>query len=456
MISAAVIVGGCNAPRDRLAEFDNLIASQQYESSVCFARKYISDNPSPRKNDLLWTLQTAAVQRLMRDHRASIQNFDRSEDMLKYFDEQSKLSDSAKSTVINENAIPYRGYTYDAIMVNTYKALSFMASGDNDNARVEFNRLLDRQRRAKIEYNQEIKKLQTELDENKSQDGYEEKNANNPEIERLITEKYPSLTAYEAYPDFVNPISTYMAGLFFTLTGDTAKGRDLLKETTGMVPDNDYITADFLAADSTAAALGKISGNVWVIFENGMGPVKEEFRIDIPLFVATEKILYTGIALPKLRFRNPAYPYIDIVSNTATYRSSVVASMDRVIQTEFDKEFKIILTRAIISATSKAVAQYAIQKQNNSGSSLLTFAMAAYTAATTTADVRMWTMLPKDFQVVAAPLPKDGKLLIKTPAGQTFDINIEPCENAIVYIKVLYNNAQPVYDVITFGNSQQQ
>ena len=449
-VLATLIVSGCNPQRDRLAEFDGLIASVKYDQSLDFSQKYIKDKPTPARNDLLWTLQAAAVQRLIKDHQASTASFDRSEDMIKYFDEQAKLGDSAKSTVVNENAIPYRGYSYDAIMVNTYKALSFMASGDNEYARIEFNRLLDRQRRAKIEYNKEIQKLKEELQEKKSKGGLEEKNANNPEIDKLISQKYPSLTQFEAYPDFVNPFSTYMAGLFFTLVGDSEKGRDLLKETKGMVPDNDYITADFVAADKTAASQSKISGNVWVIFENGMGPVKEEFRIDIPLFVATEKILYTGIALPKLKFRNQAWTHLDVVSNDKIYQSSVIASMDRVIQTEFDKSFKMTLTRAIIATTAKAVAQYAIQKQNNSSSSFLTILMAAYTAATTTADVRIWTMLPKDFQVAAAPLPENGKILVKSPQGQTYAIDIEPCDNAIVYIKVLYNNQHPVYDVITF------
>ena len=143
--------------------------------------------------------------------------------MLKYFDEQFRLADGIGSTMVNDNIIPYRGQEYDGIMVNTYKALNFMAEGKMDLARVEFNRALDRQRRAKENFSQEIDKLRSQL-EAKDQNDFSKANVENPKIDELLTQKYPNLHNFEVYPDFVNPFTTYLAGIYFNLEG-TIPGR---------------------------------------------------------------------------------------------------------------------------------------------------------------------------------------------------------------------------------------
>jgi len=134
------------------------------------------------------------------------------------------------------------------------------------------------------------------------------------------------------------------------------------------------------------------------------------------------------------------------------YETRVVSDMDRVVQTEFSKDFKGILTRAIVSTTSKAIAQYAVAKEDSSSSSssLASLFVTAYSYATTAADVRIWTTLPKDFQIARFPKPKNGKLKV-TPAGANpFEINIPGCNNAIVYVRITANQAEPIFEVITF------
>ena len=123
--------------------------------------------------------------------------------------------------------------------------------------------------------------------------------------------------------------------------------------------------------------------------------------------------------------------------------------MDRVVQTEFSKDYNGILTRAIISATAKAVAQYAIQSQNSRDAAYAAIGMALFSYATTAADVRIWTTLPKDFQVARFNKPNNGKIKITPPGSMPFEIIIHDCKNAIIYIRIIATHAQPVYDVIT-------
>jgi hypothetical protein len=336
-------------------------------------------------------------------------------------------------------------------MVNTYKALNFMISKEDELARVEFNRALDRQRRAKEEFAQEINKLKEEVEkEQEAKKSRLKENIEDPQVKQLISQTYPGLDAFEAYPDFVNPFTTYLAGVYFNLVGDHSKSIDLLKEAYGMVQSNNYIAEDLAVTEKILNGDAKLNGTVWVIFENGLGPVKEEFRVDLPLFIATSKVKYAGIALPKLVSREQAYPYLSVKAGDKEYGTQLVADMDRVVQTEFNKDFKIILTKAIISATAKAIAQYALEEQDSSAGSLASIVMAAYSFATTAADVRIWSVLPKNFQVARFGMPNDKRISIIPPGGVVFDVQIPDCNNAIVYLKIPFKEALPVYDVITY------
>lgn len=441
---------GCNAPRDHLATFNGHFECMDYEKSALFARKKIHKSEKPKGEDLLWALQLGTVERIRKNYLESTEYFDKAEQMLKFYDEQSKIGDVVGSTVASDNVVPYRGEEYDGVMINTYKALNFMSEGKMDLARVEFNRALDRQRRAKEKFSKEIQKLESELGEKQQQNKFSRDNVESPQTRQLLTQKYPNLRNFEAYPDFVNPFATYLAGIYFNLAGDHPKAVYLLKESYGMVKDNAYLAEDLRITEEILDGQGRLEDTVWLIFENGLGPVKKEFRLDIPLFIATNRIKYVGIALPKLEFRNKACSYLVAEADGRNYTTCPVSDMDRVIQTEFSKDYEGILTRAIISATAKAVAQYALTEQDSSAASIASIFVAAYSFASTAADVRIWTSLPKDFQVARFKKPKNGKLRITYPGSIPLDIDIPRCNNAVVYVRITTNQADPVYEVMAY------
>lgn len=460
-LATAFLISGCNAPRNALNKFDTsfqseALGSSNFSRAIKLAQSGISKSKNPKKEDLLWSLQLGSIERLNKNYSQSNEYFDQSEKMLNFFDYQNKTVDSAAAIATNENIIPYVGEEYDGIMVNTYKALNFMALGDKELARVEFNRALERQKRAVENFAAEIAKLKKEIDkEDAKEDSTVKDNVDNPEIQELIQERYPNLFNFKAYPDFVNPFTTYIAGIFFDLDGDYAKATTLLKESYGMVSDNDYIGQDFVLTEQVLDGKKDFKNMVWVIFENGMGPVKEEFRIDVPLFIDKRRdrerdFKYFGIALPRLVFRDEAFPYLTIEAEGQSYKTQQVANMDRVIQTEFEKDFKGILTRAIISATSKAVAQYALSKKGNGKTQVASLLVAAYSFATTAADVRIWTTLPKNFQVARLDIPENRRIAISPAGGQSFQVEIPPCNNSLVYVKIPFRQAAPVYDIITY------
>ncbi len=440
-------VGGCNTPRDNLAVFNRQFEKGQFQPATAFAAQKISKGDTPRGEDLLWSLQLGVAERIQGRYVESNQWFDKSEQMLQYFATQNaEMARSIAAAAVNDNVIPYTGSIYDGIMVNTYKALNFMQLGNYELARVEFNRALDRQRRAKEDFNSQIQAVQSELNKNQStkmaQDSIE-----NKDLRSKLEHTYPSMFNFEAYPDFINPFSTYLAGVFFAATNDYPKSSDLLKESAGMLPGNQTVLQDFAAVEEALNQNTTLNPTVWVFFENGLGPVKDEVRIDLPLFIATDKVRYFGIALPQLVFRPAATSSLDIRSNGQSYTTEMLADMDRVIQTEFRKDFDGILLRAIIAATAKAAAQYALEENNASTAAIL---VALYNFATTAADVRIWSALPKNFQIARIPRPEDGQLVISSGTRPEATVQLPRCTHAIVYVKMVSSNATQTVDLITF------
>jgi hypothetical protein len=455
-IAAAVFVllvgpylSGCNPAKSDLAVFNAQFEAANYSGAGLFAQNKIKKDKTPSGDDLLWTLQLAAVERTQLNYEQSTACFDKAEEMFNHYAKQSEVVDAVGATIVNDNVVPYKGQQYDGIMVNTYKALNFLAAKNLDLARVEFNRALDRQMRAREHFNEEIRKLEAQLEKEKEKTQTDARAAaDDPKVRAIINANYPDLEQFKPYPDFVNPFTTYLAGVYFLLIGENSRAADLLKESAGMVPDNDYIKKDLLFADDVIAGKTKLEKQCWVIFENGLGPVKEEIRVDLPLVLVSRRVYYAGIALPRLRPGNIAYSYLTVKTDAGAYQTSQVTDMEKVVKTEFNKEFNGILIRAIASAAMKAAAQYAATNQDSYG--IGGALVALYSVATTAADVRIWSALPKDFQVARCPMPKDGKLGITPAGGAPFEVNIPSCGNAIVYVRIVRAGTSPVYEVLAF------
>ena len=441
------VICGCNMPREQLLAYNKYFEASDFNSAAVYAEKNIKQRKNPDGEDLLWTLQAAATKRILKDYGSSTKHFDKAEEFLKFYDLRWSGGDEIAAVAINDNAMPYKGEEYDGVMANTYKALNLMSENKSDLARVEFNRALDRQRRTKEKFEKEIKETKEKIDKMPC-GSLINQTMSDPNMGRTLHNKYPELYEYQAYKDYTNPFVTYLASIYFNSAGDSSTARDLLKETYGLVPENKYIEAEFKETEKLLDKNENFKNTVWLIFENGLGPVKEEFRIDLPLFVATSQVLYAGIALPKLQYRDAAFPYLQIEADGTRYNTAVVSNMDRVIHSEFKKDFESILTRAIISTTAKVAAQYVLSSQDSTAATIGSIMIAAYSFATNAADVRIWTSLPKDFQIARFPKPQNKMLKITPLNSETFDIELPQCNNVLIYVKIIQRNAKPVYNVI--------
>jgi len=446
---------------------DICFAKGDYNKSAALACKDKDKDAKIDNDNLLPTLKAGNAYLFAKDYNASTIFLNEAENIIKYQREQQMLGSIADYTaklLLNDAAIEFNANMTDSIMLNTYKSLALMSEYKFDDARVELNRAIDRQRRAKEVYAKLIGK-QEEVIKEKSKKKAEKSNKrskknsfdftegftktlNNQDIRKKIDSHYSNLKSFQAYPDFVNPFTTYLAGLYFEINGDYQKSVDLLKEASAMMPKNTVIASDFQMVDAALSGKKITKKYVWVIFENGLAPIKTEFRIDIPVFLVTKKVKYVGIALPKFKSRAEAYPFISVTtSQQKSVHTQVVANMDRVMLTEFKYGYNDIITRAILSTTLKAFAQYVAQKN---GGGLLGTAVGLFSALTTHADTRSWSTLPKNFQVARVEMPKNGLLSLKL-GENLLEVQIaKNAKNAIVYVRVPTAISIPSLSVINF------
>ena len=109
------------------------------------------DKTTGKPTDLLWSLQAGTLLRMEKEYSRSNAFLDASEEMMYRSDTRNtgmKALSEGKGFLVNDAITPYRQTHYDGIMANTYKALNFQALNQNALARVEWNRVDDRQRRA--------------------------------------------------------------------------------------------------------------------------------------------------------------------------------------------------------------------------------------------------------------------------------------------------------------------
>lgn len=384
----------------------------------------------------------------------SIDAFNWASDRITTYDEQAKakLASETGAILTNQANLSYRGRASDRIMLETYQTLNFLKLGQYDNARVALNRVLQHQRDAvetnarRITEAQEKSEAAKEgkiADEQGKTAEYDtDKAFADPKVSAALQEVDTELsTDVQPYEVYVNPFAVFIDGLFFMTRADDSsdleRARKSIERVAAMAPGCSFIQEDLKLAEGLAYGK-KPDGLTYVIFETGSAPHLEELTIPIPLFVVTNKVDYTECALPRLR-RDPRFtPAADIDVEGQTLQTQELCSMDSVITQEFKNEWPAVLTKSILSAGIKGLIQYQVKKelkkQGGYADLIGSIVTSVYTAATTIADTRSWTTLPKQFQYARFATPQSRTVTISA-GGAPQTVAIEPGKVNLIYVK---------------------
>jgi hypothetical protein len=409
--------------------------------AVAEANKMAGKNAG-NKDAVIWHLEQGAVLRANGQFKDSNQAFDAAQAKMNDYAQKAKvrLGQETGALLSNQANLDYEGRAYDGIMLNTYKALNYLALGEPDKARPELIRAYQRQQDAVEDNKKRIQKVQDEAAQNKDSAAIN-RAQQDPGLQSKIQGVYANLDHLQAYSAYVNPFTVYLDGLFFM--ADAADGSDLerarksFERVVAFAPDNPYVKEDLAMADGLLNGQ-PLAPTTFVIFETGCAPVRDQIRIDIPIIVT--KVSYIGAAFPTLKPQGGYVPYLTVKANGASATTALVSDMDSVIGLDFKNEMPVVITKTIAATVVKGVAAYAVNQaagqQNDWAGLLAQIGTAIYQASVNIADERTWTTLPKQFQVCHLPTPPDRKIELETPGGGLkITVTIAAGTVNLVYVK---------------------
>lgn len=450
MLAVAALVGCGTGDHRKSQDMARAYAQHDLDTALKLARKR-TDGTAPEDvgtHHLRWWLEQGAIHRARGDFTASERAFADADRALEVIDERPELriTEQGRATLSNLAALPYEGYGYDRIMLSTYRALNALSLGDPETARVELNRVLDRQRQA-VERNERRIAAAEEEAREREQEGQLDLERGRSHVEQAMDRpEIPHAELYQAQGLYINPFAEFLQGLYFTFAGAASGDREMgvhaLRRTAAVVGErNPYIRDDLELAESVAAG-GAVPELTYVIFETGRAPSRTQERIDIPLPI--RGIDYIGAAFPKLRFHgnHERRLYVEHASGTAD--TAVVADMDTIVALEFENELPVIITRTLVATAVQAAAHYAVHRAT-ADDALVNLAArvggAVYRGAMAQADRRTWLTLPKQFQYCRLPTPEDRVLRLRTPTGRQVSATLDEGRVNVVHVKSIRANA---------------
>lgn len=395
-----------------------------------------ADDHANGKDAIVWRLEQGAVLRAAGRYEDSNQAFDQAQQKIDDYAQRAKvrLGQETGALLSNQANLDYEGRGYDGIMLNTYRALNYLALGQIDNARPEIIRAYQRQQDAVEDNARRIAKTQAEAAQSKDK-ATMDKAEQNPQFQAQLQNSMTNFNDIKVYSNYVNPFTVYLDGIYFMANAqsgsDLERAHKSLSRVTGFVPDNEYVKQDL------AAVNGLINGQpltptTYVIFESGCAPVREQIRIDIPIIFS--KVSYVGAAFPTIRLQGNFLRELTVTANGVNYRTETVCSMDGIVVQDYKNALPIVITKTIAATVTKAVAAYAAnqaaqQAGGDLGGLLMQLGTAVFQMAVNIADTRTWTTLPKEFQICRFPTPADGRITLSTPNGISLTVALAGAAN---------------------------
>ncbi|MBN1325250.1 MAG: hypothetical protein JW974_03465 [Alphaproteobacteria bacterium] len=333
---------------------------------------------------------------------AALQNgeFKRSDDLFETFNRRNidptstSISSELGKLAGGQMASSYKPYMMDYMFVSYYQIWDAILDGRMNDARVIINQSYSRQQKMSTAYRKLVSKRQ------KSD---------------LANKLKTDTSNWSAYSDIMNPALTYLAGIYFLNIGEYENARQYLVRSSGMMPENTFITSDLESAEKGIAP----KNTAWIFIETGFAPRLREKKATVPWLVGKNmQLISIATSYPEKFSGSAAVPDM----------SQKLADIDSMFITEF-KEYQINdALRAFTKAVSNSALQSATHDKIGGFGGVLS---AAYSIATTNAEIRSWVTLPQ--RIYLLRIKKDKSGLIKLNSSDT--INVDYSGNHLIYIR---------------------
>ncbi len=410
-------------------------------------------------DQLMWNLEAGTVFFQTDKYQKSLEQFVKAENLIKNYDSRASINARGVGAEIgsaftNLNALPYKGFCYDRIMLNCYKALNYFALGKNEDALVELRRLRNTQKEITKHFRHEIAKYRKEAEQKNSEltnQVSENSIANSISMQNIY--KKINANNEKSYGNLLNPFATYFSAIGYLYEGNKSEALVDFRNLYRMEKNNDYVNQKYvqLATELNEEIPKELTkylknnniknSNLFVIFANGRTAAykQNKFWLILPY------VGYTGLAFPSIVFNRNDIAGCNVLIDNKKFTMAKLASMDSVISEEYKNLLAPMITRIAVSYVTKEVASYAavraVQENKKNGNDLAEIATyvgtGIYKYIFNTADTRSWELLPKEYYVAQLPIPKNHTLKLQAlPNGGNLTLKLKnETSFAIIYIR---------------------
>ncbi|MDO9081613.1 MAG: hypothetical protein Q7U44_12500 [Desulfuromonadales bacterium] len=357
----------------------------------------------------------------------------------------SQIGASLASFATNDNALPYLGEGYERVLLHHYQALNYLLEADLSGAAVEFRWANNEQREALNRHAKELDRAEKEA---------QKKGVGNPAENNEFQRRYAQLdeAAGRLKNSFQNAYSFYLSGVVYELQREENDAYIDYKKALEIYPENVYVQRDVLRLarrlqmdddlatlakrfptlyNTTAVAEKREEGEIILLYEEGFVPPREEIKI--PFFLPGGIVT---LAFPY--YRGPwrdYYPSLEVMTgNTPLGRTEFLCDVRGLALKSLQEKMPILLTRQVVRAVSKSLAQQAARQKFGDIGQL---GMMVYSVISENADLRSWLTLPENVQILRVNLPSgEQQLRLQSPnslLGTNLAVDVKSGGKTIVY-----------------------
>lgn len=300
----------------------------------------------------------------------------------------------------------YRGSGWERILAETYRALNQLALGDLSEALVHCRRAYVHQVDTVLRHEKEIESARSE---GQSRGVAMDDVLASPEMQREYERVQTRITP--AYADWANPFTTWLTALLLWADGDPTNAAVDLRKAAGMAPGNRFIE-QMLEEAEAGASPGTPEGRVYVVFEGGLAPVRDQTGIAI----LTPQAGFSTLTLPTLQFTSTGVAGLEVAApgGARLAITAELASIESVVSADFQSRLPGIVMRELLSVVAKEVGTAQLQNQHGDLGLVLG---SLWKLGTAQADTRTWRSPPAGVGIAVLDRPPGGVLRLSVLDG---------------------------------------
>ncbi|MFO1319542.1 MAG: hypothetical protein U1F52_08005 [Burkholderiales bacterium] len=433
-LTLPLVLGGCGAFRSYRAEMDETL-NRAAAGDVPGAIKQLNKNNDASKKDMLYFMELSELRRLSGDYKGSFAALQQADAEVQAWEAAARLDPGrsvgqAGSFIVNDRVRTYEGHDYEKVMITTRMAMDHLAQGDIDNARVEIKRTHERE-----DLIAEIRsKEYLRVEEQARNRGTK---ASMTEIAGYPVQTLDSPDVNELRNGYQNALSHYLAGFIYESLGETSLAAPGYRKAIELRPGQPVLEQSLGELDTRVSAGDDGHCDTLIVIETGSipGRISQNFNLPIPI-VNHGAFLNVPISFPVLPNAAIAFQAPDVlVDRTTTLPTAHVLNLDAMARRALKDEMPGIVLRAVVRATTKATAQYELQRQmaqksrkqeDALGAALALFAFQVGGMVLEQADERGWRTLPGQVSVARQRLAKGKHQIdVRTESGTSqFEVNL--------------------------------